>query len=134
MTPYSAPTTRTSSRLDRWTHYNDELALIEHAFSREIVGQCELALAVAEANAAQIAGTVEAAFFLGDRTRLFLHISGPSRSLSRPAPGASSATTTKSASPLTHAGRSRCRLWKSGAGRAAAPLLLVGRKIQSPLR
>jgi len=126
MTPHSAPTTRTSSRLDRLTHHNDELALIEHAFSRELVGQCELALAIAEADAAQIAGTVEAAFFLGDRTRLFLHIGGPSRSWSRPAPGGSSATATKSASPLTRAARSQCRLWKSGAARAAASLPLVG--------
>ena len=103
MTPYSAPTTRTSSSLDRLTHHNDELALIEHAFSREIVGQCELALAIAEADAAQITGTVEATRFV------------PAHRWAKPlvvetsAPGGSSATATRSASPLTRAGRSRCR-------------------------
>jgi thiaminase len=44
MTSHSAPITRTSSRLDRSTHHNDELAAIEYAFSREIVGHCELVL------------------------------------------------------------------------------------------
>jgi len=44
MTSHSAPTPTTSSRLDRSKYPNDELAGIEHAFSREIVRHCELVL------------------------------------------------------------------------------------------